>query len=86
MFWLDFNLSLADEFEVEKQVRYIQASTDINELRHIASELLRFSMLQAHVSHQVVVQVAEMEAATGCPVTDEHMAWAADILAQRACS
>lgn len=86
MFWLDFNLSLDDEFEVEKQVRYIQASTDINELRHIASELLRFSMLQAHVSHQMVAQVAEAEATAGCPVTAEHEAWAAEILAQRASS
>lgn len=51
MFWLDFNVSLADEFEVERQVRYIQASTDLNELRHIATELLRFSSMQAHVSH-----------------------------------
>lgn len=86
MFWLDFNLSLADEFEVERQVRYIQASTDINELRHIASELLRFSMLQAHISHQMVVQVAEAEEAAGCPITAEHEAWAAEILAQRASS
>ncbi|MEY2643638.1 MAG: hypothetical protein RLZZ611_287 [Cyanobacteriota bacterium] len=86
MFWLDFNLSLDDEFEIEKQVRYIQASTDINELRHIASELLRFSMLQAHVSNQLVTQAAEAEAATGFPVTAEHEAWAAEILAQRASS
>ena len=86
MFWLDFNLSLDDEFEIEKQVRYIQASTDINELRHIASELLRFSMLQAHVSNQLVTQVAEAGVAAGCPVTAEHEAWAAEILAQRASS
>ena len=33
MFWLDLNLSLSDEFEVEKQVRYIQACSDIEELR-----------------------------------------------------
>ena len=84
MFWLDFNLSLADEFEVERQVRYLQACEDINQLRHIASELLRFSMLQAHVSHQLVAQVAESEAAAGCPITAEHEAWAAEILAQRA--
>ena len=51
MFWLDLNLPLSDEFEIEKQVRYIQASTDLNELRHIATELLRFSMIQSHVSH-----------------------------------
>lgn len=86
MFWLDFNLSLADEFEVERQVRYIQASTDLNELRHIATELLRFSTLQAHVSHQLVAQVAEIECAAGCPVTAEHEAWAAELIAQRASS
>jgi hypothetical protein len=56
MFWLDFNLSLSDEFEVEKQVRYIQASTDIDELRTIATELLRFATVQAHVSNQLVNQ------------------------------
>jgi hypothetical protein len=86
MFWLDFNLSLSDEFEVEKQVRYIQASTDIDELRTIATELLRFATVQAHVSNQLVTQVAEIEAGMGCPVTAEHEAWAADLLAQRACS
>lgn len=86
MFWLDFNISLADEFEIEKQVRYIQASTDIHELRHIASDLLRFAIVQAHLSHQLVTQVAEIEAAAGCSVTAEHEAWAADLLAQRACS
>ena len=84
MFWLDFTLSLADEFEVERQVRYLQACEDINQLRHIASKLLRFSMLQAHVSHQLVAQVAESETAAGCPITAEHEAWAAEILAQRA--
>jgi len=86
MFWLDFNLSLSDEFEVEKQVRYIQASTDIDELRTIATELLRFATVQAHVSNQLVTQVAEIEARMGCPVTAEHEAWAADLLAQRACN
>jgi hypothetical protein len=84
MFWLDFNISLADEFEIEKQVRYIQASTDIHELRHIASDLLRFATVQAHLSHQLVTQVAEIEAAAGCPVTAEHEAWAAEILAEQA--
>jgi hypothetical protein len=86
MFWLDFNLSLADEFEVERQVRYIQASTDLNELRHIATALLRFSSVQAHVSNQLVTQVAEIECAAGCPVTAEHEAWAAELIAQRASS
>lgn len=86
MFWLDFNISLADEFEVERQVRYIQASTDLNELRHIATELLRFSSVQAHVSHQLVAQVAKAECAAGCPVTAEHEAWAAELIAQRASS
>ncbi|MEN9491767.1 MAG: hypothetical protein RJA63_2216 [Pseudomonadota bacterium] len=86
MFWLDFNVSLADEFEVERQVRYIQASTDLNELRHIATELLRFSSMQAHVSHQPVAQVAEAECAAGYPVTAEHEAWAAELIAQRASS
>ena len=84
MFWLDFNLSLSDEFEVEKQVRYIQASTDIDELRTIATELLRFATVQAHVSNQLVTQVAEIEAGMGCPVTAEHEAWAAEILAEQA--
>jgi hypothetical protein len=43
-------------------------------------------MLQAHVSNQLVTQVAEAEAAAGCPVTAKHEAWAAEILAQRASS
>jgi hypothetical protein len=84
MFWLDLNLPLSEQFEVEKQVRYIQASTNLDELRTIAVNLLRFSAIQAQVSHQLVCQVAEQEKAQGCPVTDEHRAWAAELLAQRA--
>lgn len=42
--------------------------------------------MQAHVSHQLVAQVAEIECAAGYPVTAEHEAWAAEILAQRASS
>ena len=84
MFWLDLNLPLSDEFEIEKQVRYIQTCTDLDELRNVAIALIRFSMQQAHVSHQLVTQVAEIEAAVGCPVTPEHEAWAAELIAQRA--
>lgn len=82
MFWLDLNLSLSDQFEVEKQVRYIQACDDLQELRHLAVELLRFSMTQAHVSNQLVTQVAEMECvAMGTELTAEHYAMADEILA-----
>jgi len=88
MFWLDLNLSLSDQFEVEKQVRYIQACDDLEELRNVAVELLRFSMTQAHVSNQLITQVAEIEAdmiGIGEP-TAEHYAMAEEILAQRASS
>jgi hypothetical protein len=88
MFWLDMNLSLSDQFEVEKQVRYIQGCTDLQELRHLAVELLRFSMTQAHVSNQLITQVAEIEAdmiGLGEP-TAEHHRMAEEILAQRASS
>ena len=88
MFWLDLNLSLSDQFEVEKQVRYIQACDDLEELRNVAVELLRFSTLQAHVSSQLVLQAAEIEAdmiGLGEP-TAEHHRMAEEILAQRASS
>lgn len=88
MFWLDMNLPLSDEFEIEKQVRYIQGCTDLQELRHLAVELLRFSTLQAHVSSQLVLQAAEIEAdmiGLGEP-TAEHHRMAEEILAQRASS
>jgi hypothetical protein len=88
MFWLDMNLSLSDQFEVEKQVRYIQGCTDLQELRHLAVELLRFSMTQAHVSNQLITQMAEIEAdmiGLGEP-TAEHHRMAEEILAQRASS
>ena len=88
MFWLDLNLSLSDQFEVEKQVRYIQACEDLEELRNVAVELLRFSMTQAHVSNQLITQVAEIEAdmiGIGEP-TAEHHRMAEEILAQRASS
>lgn len=82
MFWLDFNLSLSDEFEIEKQVRYIQGCTDVEELRHLAIALLRMSMQYAHVSNQLVTQVAEMECvAMGTDPTAEHYAMADEILA-----
>lgn len=87
MFWLDLNLPLSDEFEVEKQVRYIQGCSDLHELRALCVALLRFTTQQTHVSNQLVHQVAAMEQKTGCPVTPEHEAWAAEILAsQRASS
>ena len=87
MFWLDFNLSLSDEFEVEKQVRHIQGCTDIEELRSLSVALLRMSMQYAHVSNQLVTQVAEMECAVmGTEPTAEHYAMAEEILAQRASS
>ena len=92
MFWLDLNLSLSDEFEVEKQVRYIQACSDIEELRSLTVALLRFATQQAHVSHQLVTQVAEIESDLiglgHCPEpTAEHHRMAAEILgAQRASS
>lgn len=88
MFWLDMNLPLSDEFEIEKQVRYIQGCTDLQELRHLAVELLRFSTLQARVSSQLVLQAAEIEAdmiGLGEP-TAEHHRMAEEILAQRASS
>jgi hypothetical protein len=87
MFWLDFNLSLSDEFEVEKQVRYIQGCTDVEELRSLSVALLRMSMQYAHVSNQLVTQVAEMEcSAMSTEPTAEHYAMAEEILAQRASS
>jgi len=88
MFWLDMNLPLSDEFEIEKQVRYIQACENLEELRNVAVELLRFSTLQAHVSSQLVLQAAEIEAdmiGIGEP-TAEHHRMAEEILAQRASS
>jgi hypothetical protein len=86
MFWLDFNIPLDDEFEIEKQVRYLQASTDIEELRHIAVALVRFSMQQAHLSNQIVTQMAEIEAdmihaGHIAEPTAEHQRMAAEILA-----
>ena len=78
MFWLDMNLPLSDEFEIEKQVRYIQGCTDLQELR--------FSSLQAHISSQLVLQTAEMEADMIGEPTAEHQQLAAEILAQRASS
>ena len=86
MFWLDLNLSLSDQFEIEKQVRYIQGCTDLQELRHLAVELLRFSSLQAHISSQLVLQTAEMEADMIGEPTAEHQQLAAEILGQRASS
>ena len=92
MFWLDLNLSLDDEFEVEKQVRYIHACTNLDELRSLAAALLRFSSQQAHLSSQLVTQVAEIEADLiglgHCPEpTPEHHRMAQEILAaQRASS
>lgn len=86
MFWLDLNLPLSDEFEIEKQVRYIRACTDIEELRSVTIALLRFATQQAHVSNQLVAQVAEIESDLiglgHCPEpTAEHHAMAAEILA-----
>jgi hypothetical protein len=86
MFWLDFSIPLDNEFEIEKQVRHIQASTDIDELRHIAVALVRFCMQQAHVSSQIVTQMAEIEAdmiSAGhiAEPTAEHQRMAAEILA-----
>ena len=92
MFWLDLNLSLSDEFEIEKQVRYVRACTDIEELRSLTVALLRFATQQAHVSNQLVAQVAEIESDLiglgHCPEpTAEHHRMAAEILgAQRASS
>ena len=86
MFWLDFNIPLSDEFEIEKQVRYVRACTDIKELRSVTIALLRFATQQAHVSNQLVAQVAEIESDLiglgHCPEpTAEHHAMATEILA-----
>ena len=86
MFWLDLNLPLSDEFEIEKQVRYVRACTDVEELRGLAVALLRFATQQAHVSNQLVAQVAEIESdllglGHCSEPTAEHHAMAAEILA-----
>lgn len=92
MFWLDLNLPLFDEFEIEKQVRHVRACTDIEELRDLTVALLRFATQQAHVSNQLVKQVAEIEAdliglGHCSEPTAEHRRVAAEILAaQRASS
>lgn len=62
MAWLDLELPLHDELEVEKQVRAIQQCDDLDQLRTVAASLLRFAALRESLFQQALEQLADAEA------------------------
>jgi len=92
MFWIDFEIPLSDQFEIEKGCRHIIDTDNIEELKTLACSLLRFAMQSANISNQLVNQMAEVESDllslghVQAP-TAEHHRIAAELLAdQRASS
>lgn len=62
MAWLEFNLSLEEELEVEKAVRQIRACDDIDELQRIAEQAYRAWVQQTDIVAQLIPQLADAEA------------------------
>lgn len=86
MDWLNLTPDLSNQFEIERVARQIMTITNLQQLQTLAADLYRLAVQQSHVAQQAVHQVADLEAAAGFQVRQEHEEWAAEILAQRASS
>jgi hypothetical protein len=62
MAWLNLELPLHDELEVEKQARALQQCEDLEQLQTVAVSLLRFAALRESLFQQVLEQLADAEA------------------------
>jgi hypothetical protein len=83
MGWIDCNLPLHQQLDVEREVRLIQASDDLEALRTLAAFLFRYAALQTHTSAQLVRQLAAAEHHQGVAApTSEHHEWAKELLAE----
>jgi len=61
MAWLNLELPLHEELEIEKHVRVIRDCDDINELRHLAASLLRAWAQQSDITAQLIAQISGCE-------------------------
>ena len=62
MGWLNFDLPLHEELEVEKAARQIQQCNDIDQLRRIAEQAYRAWVTQSDVAAQLIHQLGDAEA------------------------
>ena len=81
MAWLNFNLPLEEELEVEKQARLIRDCDDVDRLRDIAEQAFRAWAQQTDIVTQLIQQLADAEvllaqAGLGEPVDEEYLEWA----------
>lgn len=61
MGWLNLELPLHEELEVEKHVRAILECEDLDHLRDLAARLLRSWAMQSDISAQLIAQLADCE-------------------------
>lgn len=61
MAWLNFNLPLHEELEVEKHARMIRDCEDLAKLREIAEQAFRAWCTQADITNQLLGQIADCE-------------------------
>lgn len=81
MAWLNLQLPLHEELEVEKQCRAIRECTDLDRLQELAVQMLRLWASQSDITAQLIMQLGEAEAllaqaGLGDPVDDHYLEWA----------
>ena len=81
MAWLNLQLPLHEELEVEKQVWAIRDCDDLERVKELAVQMLRAWASQADITSQLIQQLADaeamlFEAGLGEPVDEEYLEWA----------
>jgi|GEM_PF-994981 len=61
MAWLNLDLPLHEELEIEKNVRVILDCDDLDELRKLAASLLRAWAQQSDLTAQLIAQISGCE-------------------------